>query len=284
MGAFCAECKQGYYEERGYCEACSAVAQKRAGQVNSFFNYLSTIVVAFFPFYLLMGMRSIFLQIGPLLSVSGSLGPSLGDTPVARATAFIWKMLSLTNVDAQTQYPGCGARSSTFVSTYWQNFGMLRNYALPSVSIALAGACLTVLYKRVRKANFSSSSSNYCNQDWWIRRFVAAIMLWIDLLWLTLVKLSIEAVSCVWVGGEEPRLVLLTNNGQSCFNSEHTLIFMNSIFVLVLCLVVQPIMLVRILQQHISKNNHRQPTCLLKFGVSHSGNNISPMFLIISDP
>ena len=81
-------------------------------------------------------------------------------------------------------------------------------------------------------------------------------MVWLDLLWLTLVKLSLEAVLCVEVGDKH---YLLTALAQECFTEEHTPIFITSIMALLICLVIQPVSVFCLIRRDLNQKTHRQP-------------------------
>ena len=219
-------------------------------------------------------VNAAFLGVGSLVAICGGLGAALDSGGiVAEAIRFVFRLCTLFNIDEQAKYPGCDGSGSLFIEVFWANLRMMFQWACPTVSVCTAMAALGFMFHRAhtrgRWISVPVLSAIFVARDWlwWSRRGGWAVLMWTNLMLLTLTKLALEAVVCKDVGG---KLYMVTTLSQECFTADHTPVFVTSIGILAWCGIGFPAIVFGILSRRMPTRRHREAASIQLFGFVYS--------------
>ena len=233
------------------------------------------IVLFMSPFWLLMQTRSIFFAVGGIVAIIGGVG----EMPENWLTSFLKMVLgslSFLNLDISATRPGCGGTPSTFVPVYWGNLNLMLGYALPS----LAGLPCFYFFTRlitntpiVRSlAPVRALFTDWHDPEWYRNRIFCAMIFWLDMSWMILVRNSIQGIVPGPIVEGAKRLYKAPN--QKYLEEGHTSIFVASFIVIPLCVIVLPITLISYLRKEMAgAKAHRHPDSLFKIGIWYASLN-----------
>ena len=102
---------------------------------------------------------------------------------------------------------------------------------------------------------------------WYLRRLCLCVVTWNDLMWLTMVRMGVEAVACGRVQGE---MVMLKSNDQLCFQDGHTEAFIVGIILLLWCLVVTPTLVLKFVIKAKKQKRHRTQPVLQSMATQYA--------------
>ena len=215
---------------------------------------------------------------GSLVAICGGLGKALGAGPVAEAVKFVFRALTLFNIDYGATYPGCGGSSASAVDVFWLSLELMFAYVRPAIGACLAAAavgygCDWILvrtsryHRRYIAVPVLGPLFEFRSWKWYARRAAFSLLLWTNLMWLTLVRLAIGAVACTKIDGE---LYMVTALSQRCFADGHTTMFVAGTSVLLWCLVGFPGVVLRLLRRFVPDKRHRHNEQIQLFGMMYA--------------
>ena len=223
------------------CLPCSASQQRALNRLNIGFRVVSSLVMLAAPHPFLIFCYKSFVGVGPLLEVAGGLG----ETERTDILPKVWSALRLLNFDVNYMHPACNdPNTAKFNQIYILSLESLANYAMPSTVILSTIVILLLLCERLLACTIRSKPTGRASATglgtiasatglgtilflqrytrFFQRRLLCCAAMWLDLYYLILIRMSVEAVMCVSKNsGETDELRLLTELAQRCFDKAH---------------------------------------------------------------
>jgi hypothetical protein len=264
-GEFCADCAVGFSEDEGYCVQCKSGELQVIGGVNIGFRIIVNAGLYIAPNYLLIWALKTYTHIGSVVAIVGGLGNSEASS-VLQA---IYSALKLVNLDIKFSSPGCAGTSSKFTALFWANMLLMWDYAYPCL-LGLPG-----LAAILRAAEFVAFGFDFQKSGIWLRkqrknffsRFLAAIGIVVEMMYLQLIKMALIAVACEPVGPEGEQVWRLKLElSQKCWSEKHIPVFAVAVLVLVIVGIGFPVGSLLLVRKWHKAGKHRKATKIEKLG------------------
>ena len=147
----------------------------------------------------------------------------------------MWSVLQLFNFDVEGLQEGCtNAEANRFTVKFWLNLQMMVQYCLPSLALLFL---VRYLFKAIPQLRSVQRPLVRRVGQFVSRRFIAAIGVWLDMFYLTLVTLGFKSTLCHRVGAD---LVLFAQDSVRCYSRQHLHVFIAGVFVLCMLTLAYP--------------------------------------------